>query len=183
MNALVLFVQYHPARAGARPLMQYCGGRVFHRHGIRRFDAACRQIVTEFPAPANLAPPDTPGRQPFVAHDQALAADIPTAHDPSCKFHLIGLQAASAGGCFLLISLHLNKGGTCRGPYLETECARCMRRVRFRRRGLAGGILSSRGQRRRQTNNCRCKTGRAVSTGEHASPVFCFRPRRCWARR
>jgi len=33
------------------------------------------------------------------------------------------------------------QGRHCRGPYLETECARRVRRVRFRRRDLTGGIL------------------------------------------
>ena len=51
------------------------------------------------------------------------------------------------------VSLHeVNKGGTCRGPYLEAQRPGGMRCVRFRRRDLAGRILSSRGQRRRQTN-------------------------------
>jgi len=39
------------------------------------------------------------------------------------------------------LTLYLNKGGTNRGPFLETECARRVRRVRFRRRDFAGGIL------------------------------------------
>lgn len=58
------------------------------------------------------------------------------------------------------VRLHkVNKGGTCRGPYLEAQRTGSMRRICFRRRDFAGCILSSRGQRRRQTNNCRCKTG------------------------
>ena len=52
----------------------------------------------------------------------------------------------------MLACNHINKGGTDRGPCLETECASGVRRVRFRRRDFAGCILSSSGRRRRQTN-------------------------------
>ena len=46
----------------------------------------------------------------------------------------------------------VNKGGTSRGPYLEAQRAGGMRCFCFCRRNFAGCILSSRGQRRRQTN-------------------------------
>ncbi len=46
----------------------------------------------------------------------------------------------------------VNEGGTFRGPYLEAQRTGSMRCIRFCRRSFAGCILSSRGQRRRQTN-------------------------------
>jgi hypothetical protein len=75
---------------------------------------------------------------------------------PACMtlaviFGACGLQTVSVRFRFLLVCRHINKGGTCRGPCLETECARCVRRIRLRWRDLAGSILSSRGRRRRQT--------------------------------
>src|SRR6185437_2320876 len=63
-----------------------------------------------------------------------------------------GLYPTSAQPRFRAIIQSVNKGGTCRGPCLEAQRAGGMRRFRLCRRGIAGGILSSRGQRRRQSN-------------------------------
>ena len=73
-------------------------------------------------------------------------------------------------------SLHINKGGTCRGPCLEAECASGVRRVRFRRRDFAGGILSSSGRRRRQTKKPEGKTIRH-RRAEALSGVLLFKAR------
>jgi hypothetical protein len=118
-----------------------------------QFASTCRGIFAKSQRPGIFALPHYSAQRSFIARDQPLAAAIPATHDMSCKFSVIGTQPTSGRARFLLDFRHFNKGGTCRGPYLETECARCVRRVRFRRRDLAGGILSSRGRRRRQTNN------------------------------
>ena len=108
--------------------------------------------------------------------DQSLVAAIPAAHDAEGKFCLRRTATRFGGMMFFArLSATSTREGTCRGPNLETECAGCVRRVRFRRRGLAGGILSSRGRRRRQPINCRCETGRRIDTGErHALRCFDF---------
>ena len=86
----------------------------------------------------------------FIGRSNGCRA-MPAAHDAACKFVDQGAQPASACWRCVLDSIHLNKGGTCRGPFLETECTGGVRRVCFRRRDFAGSILSSRGRRRRQT--------------------------------
>ena len=100
----------------------------------------------------NFALPHCAAQRSFVARDQALAAAIPAAHDESMQISRNRARNPSVRRRFLLALRHINKGGTAVDLTLRLECARCMRRVRFCRRDLAGGILSSSGRRRRQTN-------------------------------
>ena len=148
---------------------------VFQWAATRRgFPALVMEFFAKSQRPVIFALPHYSALRSFVARNQALAPAIPATHDWPCKFRATGAQPASGRARFLLAWVYINKGGSCRGPCLETECARCMRRVRFRRRDLAGGILTSSGRRRRQTNTCRCETGQNLDTGERTSPVFCF---------
>jgi hypothetical protein len=48
----------------------------------------------------------------FMAHDQALAAAIPAAHDRNSEYHLAVMKPASTAARYLLILLLINKGGT-----------------------------------------------------------------------
>ena len=87
----------------------------------------------------------------FLAHPDFLRCAIkplhhamPVAHDQTRKFRLPDHQAASEPWPSMLACRHVNKGGTCLGPDLEAEHAGSVRRVCFRRRDLAGGILEFR---------------------------------------
>ena len=120
-----------------------------------------------------FALPHCVAQRSIVAHDQALAAAIPAAHDDVMQISRDRRATRFEASAFSASLRSHQQGRHCRGPCLATECARCMRRVRFRRRDLAGGILSSRGRRRRQTKNCRCKTGRPITTPE-STPLRCF---------
>lgn len=145
---------------GAKRACNIAAARQFVRAKGRRFAVVLQRIVVEFRLHANLAQPHYSALRFFPARDQAVAVAIPDAHGKLRRFRLIGVQPASRHPRFLLTLHHINKGGTCRGPCLETERARRMRRVCLRRRSFGGSILSSRGQRRRQTDNRRCETGR-----------------------
>ena len=79
----------------------------------------------------------------FALSDQSVAVAIPPAHAVLVKFRLRHLQLPSGRWRCVLAFQHVNKGGTCLGPDLEAECRRRLRGVRIRRRGFAGGILSS----------------------------------------
>ena len=133
--------------------MHICNDWYFSGRQRGKFHAACRRVFTKSRQLKIIALPHSCARRSFVAHDQLLATAIPGAHDLPCTFCLADAQSASKPACFLLDFSPHQQGRRCRGPYLETECARRVRRVRFRRRDLTGGILSSRGRRRRQTNN------------------------------
>src|SRR5665647_1748618 len=100
----------------------------------------------------DIALPHFPLLRCFVTDDQTVAVVMSTTHDMACKICRSGAQPPSCLARFVLACRHHNKGGTNRGPFLETECARCVRRVRFRWRDLAGSILTSRGRRRRHTD-------------------------------
>ena len=86
----------------------------------------------------------------FISHDQAVAVAMLIPHDNSCEFRERHRPTGFGAGPICARFSSPQQGRHCRGPYLENECARRVRRVRFRWRDLAGGILSSRGRRRRQ---------------------------------
>ena len=77
-----------------------------------RFRSSCREFSMNSPQPGIIALPHLSARRSFVAHDQALAAAIPAAHDVPCKFCFPSAQPASGWARFLLVSAHTNKGGT-----------------------------------------------------------------------
>ena len=121
----------------------------------------------------------------IISDDQLVARAMPATHGVSFKFHATGLHPASAPRRSVLAFSHINKGGTYRGPCLETECTGGVCRVRFRRRDFAGSILSSSGRRERQPTIAGVKPADRLNTGESPSPVFlfCVKPRRCSALR
>ena len=116
-----------------------------------------------------------------------LHVAIPAAHGiPRKYFRGSDATGSRARRCMLACN-HINKGG-CRGPFVETRSSSGVRRVCVRWRDLAGGILSSSGQRQPS----KAGNGERIQTPESkASPVFCFSqavmtrvtPPRCWARR
>ena len=107
----------------------------------------------------------------FAKRDQLVGIAMCAMHDRSPKFCPNKARPALMTSRGVLECHHDNKGGTCRG--LSAECTGCMCRIRIRRRNSAGRILSSRGRRRRQTKNCRCKTGRGIQTPE-SQTLRCF---------
>jgi hypothetical protein len=113
----------------------------------------------------------------FAKRDQLVGIAMCAMHDRPPKFCPNKARPASMTSRGVLECHQDNKGGTCRGPFLEAECTGCMCRIRIRRRNSVGRILSSRGQRRRQTKKCRCKTGRGIQTPESQTlrcSVFCI---------
>lgn len=128
-------------------------GRYYRRPEDRRIRPTFGQIVPKSRLCTPVALRIYSAACSFLPDDQSVAAVMPAAHGTSRIFSQAIMQPASGHRRFVLAFLHINKGGTNRGPYLETECAGGVRCVCFRRRDCLGSILSSRGQRQRQTNN------------------------------
>jgi hypothetical protein len=93
----------------------------------------------------------------------------------NANFACAGCNGFGALALYASLKLH-QQGRHCRGPCLEAECDSSVRRIRFRRRDLAGGILSSSGRRRRQTklNEQAGRRSNTTPESEESSPVFCF---------
>ena len=73
-----------------------------------------------------------------------LHGAMPVSHGQARNFRLPDDHAASGVPPSVLVCRHVNEGGTCLGPDLETEHAGGVRRVCFRGRNPAGGILEFR---------------------------------------
>ena len=85
----------------------------------------------------------------FVLRDQTFAAAMPRAHD---VWRDLAANPLRGPGVLCYLSRRSAREARCRGPDLEDECARRVRRVCIRWRDCAGSILSSGVRRRKPTN-------------------------------
>lgn len=98
---------------------------------------------------------------------------MPLVHDGLKDFSASITSRASTALRSVLAMRRVNKGGIGLGPDLATRNAGRVRRVRFRRRNLAGGILSSSVRRQRQPTQAGHYTGQEVKTPE-SDALRCF---------
>jgi hypothetical protein len=165
-----------PDFGGQSPRANTCGFANAKSDSTLPTNGICRKFAMKLAATGGFCTANFSGRKIYCA-----------ARSIGCGCHLryARFHGSHAGPTLRVydfcVRLHpVNKGGTCRGPYLEAQRTGSMRRIRFCRRDFAGCILSSRGRRRRQTKNCRCKTGRGIQTPESQTLrcfVFAFRCR------